>query len=234
MRILTQDIIICNELKYMIETKPFLEHEKLPSERELATMLDVQRTTIRTGLKLLLQEGWIYAKKRSGYYVSAKRITKNVSRLASTSKMMLSLGREMKLRVVNIEKKEIGRELANHMKLPIGTKVFYIIRIREVEDEKVSVDLSYIPVALAPTLMDKDFSEKSLYDVLEKDYLIELDSSQQTITIEKAKGEVATYLDVDEGTYLAKQEGLVYSKDQEPVEYCVCYMKMNRFIYENS
>lgn len=234
MRILTQDIIICNELKYMIETKPLLEHEKLPSERELAALLDVQRATIRLGLKLLLQEGWIYAKKRSGYYVSAKRITKNVTTLASTSKMLLSLGREMKLRVVKIEKKEIGRELAVHMKLAIGTKVFYITRIREVEKEKVSVDLSYIPVSLAPTLMEKDFSERSLYDVLEKDYLIELDSSQQTITIEKAKGEIAAYLDVDEGEYLAKQEGLVYSKDQEPVEYSVCYMKMNRFIYENN
>ncbi|NCC54936.1 MAG: GntR family transcriptional regulator, partial [Erysipelotrichia bacterium] len=150
MRLLTQDILICNEIKYMIENKPILEGEKLPSERELAALLDVQRPTVRTGLKLLLQEGWIYAKERSGYFVSPKRITKNVSQLSSTTKMMLSLGKEMSLRVIKVEKQEVDKELSTKIKLPIGTKIFYIVRIRMLNEEKISIDLSYIPASIAP------------------------------------------------------------------------------------
>lgn len=233
MRLLTQDIIICNELKYMIENQPMLEGEKLPGERELAAMLDVQRATVRKGLKILLQEGWIYAKNRSGYYVAPPRITKDVYCLSSTTQAILSMGKEMKLRVIDIKKTEIGKELSSKIKLPIGTNIFYIVRLRDVENEKVSIELSYIPVEIAPTLMEKDFEKKSLYGILEDDFLIDLDYSKQEISVSKADKELAYYLDVEEGTNLVKQEGLVYSKGNQPVEYSVSYMKMNRFVYSS-
>lgn len=100
MRLLTLDVIISNEIKYMIDHQPILEGEKLPGERELAALLDVQRATVRKGLKILLNEGWIYAKNRSGYFVSPKRIKKNVYFLDSTSKSIQTEGTEMKLTLV--------------------------------------------------------------------------------------------------------------------------------------
>lgn len=233
MRLLTLDITISNEIKYMIENKPILEGEKLPGERELAQMLDVQRATVRNGLKILLNEGWIYAKKRSGYFVAPKRINKDVYSLDSTTKTIQAMGKEMKLKVVKFETLEVDKELSQKIKLPIGTKVFYISRLREVENERVSLELSYIPVALAPTLNEKDFEQGSLYDILENDYLIDLHHSQQTITVEQADSELALYLEIAEGTNLVKQEGLVCSKDEQPIEYSISYMKMNRFMYSN-
>ena len=233
MRLLTQDILICNEIKYMIEHTPILEDEKLPSERELAQLLDVQRLTVRTGLKLLLQEGWIYAKERSGYFVSPKRITKDVSQLASTTKMVLSMGKEMRLNVLKIERREVDKELSMKIKLPIGTKIFYMIRLRVVDEEKVSLEVSYIPVSIAPSLDRCDFSKKSLYGILEDDFLIDLDHSKQSIGVDQASEEIASYLDIDVNSMLVAQEGLVYSKDDTPIEYSISYMKMNRFVYEN-
>ncbi len=233
MRLLTQDILICNELKYMIENTPILEGEKLPSQRELAHLLDVQRPTVRTGLKLLLQEGWIYAKERSGYFVSPKRITKNVSQLSSTTKMVLSMGKEMRLSVLKIERREVDKELSLKIKLPIGTKIFYMIRLRVVEEEKVSVEVSYIPVSIAPTLDECDFSKKSLYGILEDDFLIDLDHARQSISVELANEEIASYLGIEVDTKLVVEEGLVYSKDKKPVEYSLSYMILNRFVYEN-
>lgn len=233
MRLLTQDIIISNEIKYMIENTPILEGQKLPGERELALQHDVQRATVRKGLKILMQEGWIYARKRSGYFVSAKRITKDVSSLASTTDTVLAMGKEMKLIVQTIEEREVDKLLSGKIRLPIGTKVFYIVRVRYVEEEKVSVELTYIPAELAPTLMDKDIENRSLYRVLESEYLIDLDHSRQEISVESADDELAAYLDIKPGTNLAKQEGLVCSKDNQPVEYSISYMKPDRFEYAN-
>ncbi|WP_413527607.1 GntR family transcriptional regulator [Marinilactibacillus psychrotolerans] len=233
MRLLTLDVIISNEIKFMIENKPILEGEKLPGERSLAEMLDVQRATIRKGLKILLQEGWIYSKVRSGYYVAPKRITKDVYTMASTTKTVLAMGKEMKLTVIEFEEKEVGKELSSKIKLPIGTRVFYMVRVREVENEKVSVELTYIPLNIAPTLKEYNFEITSLYDVLEKEYLVDLNHSKQTITVENADKKLAQYLNIAEGINLVKQEGLICDRDNKPVEYSISYMKMDRFQYGN-
>ena len=74
MKILTLSIMIANELKNMIEQENLKEGDKLPSERELCEKLNVQRLTLRSGLRILMQEGIIISKQRSGYYVNKPRI----------------------------------------------------------------------------------------------------------------------------------------------------------------
>ncbi|NCC55161.1 MAG: UTRA domain-containing protein, partial [Erysipelotrichia bacterium] len=94
-------------------------------------------------------------------------------------------------------------------------------------------DLSYIPASIAPTLDRCDFSSKSLYGIIEEEFLIDLDYSKQEIKVENATKDIADYLELEEGTLVVVQEGLVYSTEHEPVEYSISYMKMDRFVYEN-
>ncbi|MDL2298328.1 PLP-dependent aminotransferase family protein [Synergistaceae bacterium OttesenSCG-928-D05] len=54
-----------------IETGEISAHEKLPSRRRLAQELRVSGTTIDAAYAQLLAEGYIYAKKKSGYYAAA-------------------------------------------------------------------------------------------------------------------------------------------------------------------
>ncbi|MDF9824904.1 DNA-binding GntR family transcriptional regulator [Breznakia sp. PF5-3] len=233
MRLLTLDIIVCNEIKYMIENTPILEGEKLPSERELAEKLDVQRATVRTGLKILLQEGWICSRERSGYYVAPRRIEKNVYRISSTSQVVSDMGKQQHIKLLSIEKKEIGKDLFNKIKLPIGTKCFFIDRLRYVDDEIVSLEESLVPCDVAPTLMEKDLENRSFYSILEEDYLIDLDSSEQEIIVVESDEFLSKSLHVPVGEKLVKQQGLVLSIDGKPIEYSETYMIMNRFVYVN-
>lgn len=161
MRLLTLDVIISNEIKYMIDHQPILEGEKLPGERELAALLDVQRATVRKGLKILLNEGWIYAKNRSGYFVSPKRIKKNVYFLDSTSKSIQTEGTEMKLTLVKCETIEVGKELSPRIKLPLGTKLFFICRLRTVKNEHVSLEIFLYSSGASPNTVGKRFRKES-------------------------------------------------------------------------
>lgn len=45
--------------------------ERLPSKKSLAAHLGISTNTVETGYNLLIQEGYIYSKPKSGYYVSA-------------------------------------------------------------------------------------------------------------------------------------------------------------------
>lgn len=46
------------------------EHEKLPSKRQLASHLNISQNTIEMAYHQLVDEGYIYVKARSGFYVS--------------------------------------------------------------------------------------------------------------------------------------------------------------------
>ena len=118
MKILTLSIMIANELKNMIEQENLKEGDKLPSERELCEKLNVQRLTLHSGLRILMQEGIIISKQRSGYYVNKPRIVKNVFHLESTSEAIFEQGLNMKIKILNIEKKETNKQLSTKLRLP--------------------------------------------------------------------------------------------------------------------
>ena len=68
--LLTLDVALSKEIKYMLKEEHYLPGDKLPSERKLAELFHVQRLTVRGALDLLLQDKTIISKPRSGYYVA--------------------------------------------------------------------------------------------------------------------------------------------------------------------
>lgn len=58
------------KLKTQIIEGQFNAHDKFPSKRQLSQHLSLSQTTIEHAYHLLLDEGFIYSKPRSGYYVS--------------------------------------------------------------------------------------------------------------------------------------------------------------------
>ncbi|MEJ7477515.1 winged helix-turn-helix domain-containing protein, partial [Staphylococcus saprophyticus] len=53
----------------MIEGQ-YQSNDRFPSKRQLSEHLSLSQTTIEHAYQLLLDEGFIYSKPRSGYYVS--------------------------------------------------------------------------------------------------------------------------------------------------------------------
>lgn len=66
-------------LKRMITNGHLLEHQKLPSTRELCSLLSISRNTVLTAYADLEQEGLIYAVKGKGNFVSHVEIIKSPS-----------------------------------------------------------------------------------------------------------------------------------------------------------
>ena len=62
---------IYKQIKEMILDGSLKSEERLPSKRALAKNLGVSLNTIMYSYDLLLKEGYIYSKERSGFYVSS-------------------------------------------------------------------------------------------------------------------------------------------------------------------
>lgn len=63
-------INLYESLKQQIIEGQYASHDKFPSKRVLGEHLSVSNTTIEHAYQLLLDEGFIYSKPRSGYFVS--------------------------------------------------------------------------------------------------------------------------------------------------------------------
>ncbi len=58
-----------------IRSGRLLENERLPSKKALASHLGISANTVETAYSMLCQEGYVYSRPRSGYYVSRIELT---------------------------------------------------------------------------------------------------------------------------------------------------------------
>lgn len=225
------DFILANEIKYIIMEKGLKEGDGLPSERELCAMFNVQRLTIRSALHLLEEEGLIYSKPKSGYYVDKPRVVIDAKNIASLTNELLSMSNNVVTTLISFEKTEVGKHLIPLLKLPIGTIVYQIRRLRIVDGDPVCVNMSYIPADKCPNLEDYDLEKNSLYKILDEEYQIRLRKSEQYVDVVYPEPEIVSLLKLENWEKIIYQYGSVFDEEDNLVDYSESYMKPNRFIY---
>lgn len=67
-------IELYEEMKNKIDQGELKGDEKLPSKRILASHLNISINTVQNAYELLLEEGYLYAKEKKGYYVSQQEL----------------------------------------------------------------------------------------------------------------------------------------------------------------
>ena len=114
--LLTLDVALSKEIKYMLKEEHYLPGDKLPSERKLAELFHVQRLTVRGALNLLLQDKTIISKPRSGYYVAPKRILQSIRNFSLHSEEDSG---QLTYELYDFKKIEADNYLASEMLLPL-------------------------------------------------------------------------------------------------------------------
>ncbi len=231
MSVLTQDILIANEIKFMIENKNLQYGSRLPSERELSTILGVQRLTVRLALKILIQEGLIYKVERQGYFVAKPRIKDTLYILQSETEFLKNSNINGNLELVKFHDIVANKHLSSQMKLPLGTKLFEIIRLLRVDEEPATVDYAYIESKKFPDFKEPFLKERSIFKVLKDKYDDEVKISNLDITVIKSSKEVSDLLEIEEGSNVILQRGLDYTEEKVLVSYSEMIMKPERFSF---
>lgn len=226
------DFILANEVKYLIERNNMQVGDQLPSERELCDMFSCQRLSIRSGLKILEDQGIIVSKPKSGYYIKKKKISKNTKSISSVTDELFQHQINASTKLVSCKLLEANKENIEFLHCDLGEKFYRIERLRIVDDEPICFDVSYVSFRSCPGMDKKDFENNSLYRIMNTDYSILLDKSEQTVDVIQANGNVAKLLGVNDGSTLVYQYGAVYCHGQL-VEYSDSFMKPDWFEYNS-
>lgn len=186
-------------LRQHISDGVFKEGDLLPSENELCALHKVTRPTIRKALDRLANEGFIVRHQGKGSIV--KGAPKGVGILAMKGTTS-AVGKE-NLTTRIIVKPEI-RSWSEAFSFSLTraeaeSGCIYMERLRLVNNKPVFFDITMIPNINFPRFTGRNMENKSLFDVLRKNYQLEVKGGEQRILAIKADERLQRYFGVPAG-----------------------------------
>ncbi|QRG68867.1 GntR family transcriptional regulator [Brevibacillus choshinensis] len=222
---------LAEKIEAYINQSGLSAHDKLPSERELSALWDVNRMTLRQAIERLVDEGILYSLHGSGTYVAPRKINRNLWQFLSFSDAMKESGLHTHTTVISFRKMEANKLLAKTFSILLGTEVVELVRIRHVENEPFALETIYLPSCLVPGLEQHDLEKQSLYAILREVYRIELTKSKQEISITYLTEEEASYLGVAPGDAAICTKVVTATEDKLPVEYTIEIARGDRCMF---
>jgi GntR family transcriptional regulator len=201
-------------------------HAQLPSEAELGERFGISRIVVREGLSDLVRSGLIYKIKGKGAFVSARQRDEDfVSTVLGFSDEMQSKGFAVRTRVLEQELLPAGEKAGRMLGLTPSDLVTSLRRLRSVDGELRLLVRTFVPSDLAPGLQKVRLEDRSLYDVLRRQYGLRITRAERWIDPVMPDVETSALLHLDGPEPLLRIESVAYAANGRALEY---YLALHR------
>lgn len=205
------------------------EHARIPSEHELMASFGVSRITVRKALSDLTHEKLIFKVPGKGAFVAKPMPFQELARLQGLGEAMSSLGFATHNRVVSINTVAADAATAEKLGVPPGSPFTEIKRVRHVNREPISLDVTYVRRTLGERLAREDLATRDIFVIIENDYGIALGHADLTLDAIAASAGIAALLRVPVGTAILRIERLTWSAEGEPLDFEYLYCRGDAF-----
>ena len=211
-------IQIKEALRERILTGQYATHEKLPSESALMTAFAVSRITIRQALRDLHNEGLVFSAQGKGTFVSKPKAVQNIQRLEGFGEAMAAKGYETSAKLVSIRECKPAKAVAAALGLEKGSPVVELSRVRYLNREPVSLDISHFPLDIGQRLFSRDLSG-DIFPMLENSLSVPLGAADIRIDATLPDPDTCQHLALDQGQPVLRVERLTYDTGGRPVDF---------------
>ncbi|MEC5237077.1 GntR family transcriptional regulator [Bacillus mycoides] len=200
---------IADVLEQNIRDGLFNETKKLPTEEALMNRFEVSRNTIRKVISQLVNRGYIFQVQGSGMFLRETSVTDyiNLGSLRGLTKNLVSQNIETK--VLEIEVIEANEEIVERMQCEIGTRLYFLKRLRIVDGKPFSIEVSYFKKDIIPYL-NEEIALSSVYSYFIEDLRLNIGFADKVISCEKINKENAKLLELNVGDPALLIENTVY------------------------
>jgi GntR family transcriptional regulator len=209
----------------------YAPHSQMPSEHELCAMFDVSRITVRQALGDLQKEGLLFKLHGKGTFVSKPKAFQNVTSLQGFAEAMSSMGYEIANQLRQFRMVKANRHIANKLNVPEGASVAEIHRVRLLNREPVSLEITWVPEALGKRLANADLATRDIFLILENDCGVPLGHADVSIDAILADDDIVDALRVEEGSPVLRIERTTHDARGTPVDYEYLYFRGDAFQY---
>lgn len=205
---------VAEDIEDRIDNNEYKVGSLIPSERELCSIYNVSRMTIRLAIDELVRDGKVKKCQGKGTYVCNRSIQQNLNNIYSFSKEMEKQGKISSTKV--IEKKVIraDEKLARHLGVETGEKAIFLERLRCADKTPVMVEKTWFRYEPYKYLMKTDFNQKGLYKTLQDDYGVIIDHATEKFRATQLNAIECSFLNCPKNQYGLLVKRISYSKEQ--------------------
>lgn len=220
-----------NELIHMIhgELQP---GDYLPSERKIADLYHLSRTTVRLALKELESFGYIDIIHGKGSMVLDHQHQKiNLSNLYSFTENMRLLGKEPSNQILDFQRIEASVEVSSKLHLNLADPVVYFKRLRLADQEPMLLEETYLPDKIFKDLSQADLENYSLYQLVKDRYHIFIQNAKEEFQAAMIDPMAAKYLQVakkDPALIILRQ---TFGNNNQVIEFTRSTARADKFVF---
>jgi GntR family transcriptional regulator len=208
---------IQRDLTRRISRGEFRVHEALPAQSELSREYGVSTMTLRQALQHLEDQGLIEQIAGKGTFVRRHKTPYAATGLGSLDDDLRTQGVALDTIILNVQLTEADARLAARLVLRENDQVLLVERLRTLEGLPVVHQRSYLPPPFGAMLLDADFAQESLYDLLAKRCGAIAMRATEIMTPVVVPDTVAAALDVPRGVLGLRCERLTTDSHEHPL-----------------
>ena len=218
---------LLNVLKTEIESGRWLPDERLPSEKEFARSFGISKITVRQALQELVDLGYVRREQGRGTFVSRKKFDEGPRELTSFTEEMRRHSLAATSRILGQFEAEADARVAAALRLPVGSPVVVVKRLRLADNEPMALQIAHIPAALVPGLQLTP--EMSLYEVLQEKYRLYPARARETYVAAVADAPTAALLNIPPGSPIFSVERVTLVSTERPFEFVQSKVRGDRY-----
>ncbi len=202
------------------------------SERTIAEMFGVSRSTARKTVGELCKKGYLYQLHGSGTFVKQSKDFYSLNSITRCSQNFELRGLSHARIVLGRAVSPANGVMAERLSVPEGSRVLRLKILFKADRIVYNQTISYISLLRFPKLEWADFDTLSITETIEKEYGITPQQTSNSIEAILPSVEVTDNLKISTGTPIILFESVtsgISNGESIPLEYFKCYYRTDRF-----
>ncbi|WP_455714311.1 trehalose operon repressor [Anaerosporobacter sp.] len=212
---------IYKDLKEKIEKEEYTFQDLLPSENTLVDIYSCSRNTVRRAIALLAEAGYVQSQHGKGVRVIYQPTPQTAFTIGGIESFHESAIRNHKIpftKVIQFAEIHTDNRIAQKTGFPLGSEIYYIQRVRYLDDTPLIFDINIFLKSEVPGLTE-EICRHSIYDYIENTLHMHIVTSKRQIKVQKSTEIDEEYLDLTDYHVLAVVTSQTYNANGVQFEY---------------
>ena len=206
--------------------------ERLPSEAELIAHYGVSRITVRQALNDLQKEGLLVKAHGKGSFVAQPTVAQDLTQLKGLAESVGGAGRTVHGRVLGLKPAKASAEVAARLGLAKGAPVMQLQTLRYLNREALSLNHSWMPLAIGERLGRIDLANRDILSVYENELGLVVHHADLSIGAALATPAQARALALAPGAAVLQVERVVHGPDGTALHFEHTVYRSDLFRYQ--
>jgi len=226
---------IYDQLKSRILSGQYSIKMRLPTEAMLIKEFQTSRYAIRKIIQDLSNEGLVYSVKGKGVVVldssfQSQKINLHFDKIDDLQSTKQNFKLNQKIDVISFKLTMVDETLSQKTLFPIGTPVYAIQRVRNINHEKLVLDINYFNAQITPDITP-EIAADSIYNYLKQQLQMKIAVIRKQLRFEAASKLDIENLSLNDNNCIGKMINYAYNNDGKLFEYTESHFIPDSFVF---